>query len=71
MGVKGLRTNSFFLNSSLAEMYNAVGQTVKKEEVELVAESSLDDSLINLTGMNISVDFILYKLYILHMDVRI
>ena len=38
-------------------MYNAVGQTVKK--VELVAESSLDDSLINLTGMNISVDFIL------------
>ena len=40
-------------------MYNAVSQTVKKEEVELVAESSLDDSLINLTGMNISVDFIL------------
>ena len=40
-------------------MYNAVGQTVKNEEVELVAESSLDDSLINLTGMNISVDFIL------------
>ena len=59
MGVKGLRTNSFFLYSLLAEMYNAVGQTVKKEEVELVAESSLDDSLINLTGMNISVDFIL------------
>ena len=59
MGVKGLRTNSFFLFSSQAEMYNAVGQTVKKEEVELVAESSLDDSLINLTGMNISVDFIL------------
>ena len=52
-------------------MYNAVGQTVKKEEVELVAESSLDDSLINLTGMNISVDFILKKLYILHMDARI
>ena len=50
---------SFFLSSSLAEMYNAVGQTVKKEEVELVGESSLDDSLINLTGMNISVDFIL------------
>ena len=44
-------------------MYNAVGQTVKKEEVELVGESSLDDSLINLTGMNISVDFILYKNY--------
>ena len=59
MGVKGLRTNSFFLYSSQAEMYNAVGQTVKNEEVELVAESSLDDSLINLTGMNISVDFIL------------
>ena len=59
MGVKGLRTNSFFLFSSQAEMYNAVGQTVKKEEVELVGESSLDDSLINLTGMNISVDFIL------------
>ena len=39
-------------------MYNAVGQTVKKEEVELVGESSLDDSLVNLTGMNISVDFI-------------
>ncbi|RMX57383.1 hypothetical protein pdam_00016020, partial [Pocillopora damicornis] len=35
-----------------AEMYNAVGQTVKKEEVELVAESSLDDSLINLTVDN-------------------
>ena len=59
MGVKGLRTNSFFLYSFLAEMYNAVGQTVTKEEVELVGESSLDDSLINLTGMNISVDFIL------------
>ena len=58
MGVKGLRTNPFFLYSFLAEMYNAVGQTVKKEEVELVGESSLDDSLINLTGMNISVDFI-------------
>ena len=59
MGVIGLRTNSFFLYSFLAEMYNAVGQTVKKEEVKLVGESSLDDSLINLTGMNISVDFIL------------
>ncbi|XP_058957618.1 RNA transcription, translation and transport factor protein isoform X1 [Pocillopora verrucosa] len=35
-----------------AEMYNAVGQTVKKEEVELVGESSLDDSLINLTVDN-------------------